>query len=191
METNGVLFWTRKWTFRFHKILGNYWVFAQRTASQEVLCSIELVCLYLISSRQMSICFSYHIFSYAQPCAHYWINVLYTKCRFLPVTAVVMETSPCLHLLRHVPSAPHNRDLQNYSTGHFLTEPLFMVVGSMQSSCIALTWRSGRQHVRCLAQKRWERVRYWSRASCRGRICSRACCGSSAYSRTQLAAHLL
>jgi hypothetical protein len=97
IETSGGLLWARKWTFGLHKMSVNYWVVAQRTASQEVLCSIELVCLYLISSRQMSICFSYHIFSYAQPCAHDWINVLYTKCCFLPVTLLSWrQVHPCI-----------------------------------------------------------------------------------------------
>jgi hypothetical protein len=45
IDTGGELLWTRKWTFGFHKMLGNYWVAAQHVASRALVSSTELVLL--------------------------------------------------------------------------------------------------------------------------------------------------
>jgi hypothetical protein len=41
--TSGGLLWTWRWTFRFHKMLGNSWVAVQLVAFQEGFSSMELV----------------------------------------------------------------------------------------------------------------------------------------------------
>jgi hypothetical protein len=47
--TGGGRLWMRSWTFGFHKMQGISWLAEDLSASQEGLCFMELVCLFLIS----------------------------------------------------------------------------------------------------------------------------------------------
>jgi hypothetical protein len=106
---SGGLLWKRKWTFRFHKMLGSSSVAAQLAASQEGLSSMKLVwnifegvIRWWHSTYAMSINLLYFIFkTWCEPESSHWSYAEYTGFVYCKVTYpnMPLDTRSLVNLL--------------------------------------------------------------------------------------------